>query len=334
MTQLSTTYPIPDSLPPVIIHDASLPLVSIVTPSYNQGRFIRETIDSILTQDYPNLEYWVIDGGSSDETVSILKEYEHDPRFHYVSEPDKGQSDALNKGLVRCRGEIFAWLNSDDVYCPNILRAVVTAWQTQERPALIYGLGRFIDQESNDLGYCSGQAPNMTLEKLLMFGKYHMAQPAIFFPKDQVLEAGGMDLSLHYTMDYDLLLKLAEKMDILHVPQDIALYRLHSDSKTVLTGSRFADDLLIVMDRAVQRGILPEKEAKSRVHLFAARIYFTPESWNFFSGLKSLQKGVLSNRDAAAEALSIFFKVLLRFSVGEKNWSKMRFIQMKIRESV
>lgn len=251
-----------------------------------------------------------------------------------MSEPDKGQSDALNKGLIRCRGEIFAWLNSDDVYCPNILHEVVAIWQSQEQPSLIYGQCRFIDQESNDLGCCSGQTPNMTLEKLLMFDRYHMAQPAIFFPRDQVLKAGGMDLSLHYTMDYDLLLKLAEQVNILHIPQNIALYRLHSDSKTVSTGSLFIDDLQTVMKRAVRRGILSKGEAKSRVHLFAARIYFTPESWNFSSGLKSLLKGVLRNRNATLEAFSIFFKVLLRFFVGEKNWSKMRFIQMKIREFV
>ncbi len=97
-------HPTPERLPPIVMNDPALPLVSIVTPSYNQGRFIRATIESVLTQDYPNIEYWVIDGGSTDETVSILREYEHDPRFHWLSEPDKGQSDAVNKGWSRCRG--------------------------------------------------------------------------------------------------------------------------------------------------------------------------------------------------------------------------------------
>src|SRR6266498_4984769 len=95
---------------------AGMPLVSIVTPSYNFGGFIRATIESVLTQDYPNIEYWVIDGGSTDGTVSILTEYEHDPRFHWISERDRGQSDAINKGWSRCRGDIIAWLNSDDLY--------------------------------------------------------------------------------------------------------------------------------------------------------------------------------------------------------------------------
>src|SRR5262245_26632601 len=101
---------------PAALDDPSLPLVSIVTPSYNQGAFIRETIESVLSQDYPKIEYWVIDGGSTDETIAILKHFEQDPRFHWMSERDQGQSDAVNKGWSRSRGEIFGWLNSDDIY--------------------------------------------------------------------------------------------------------------------------------------------------------------------------------------------------------------------------
>src|SRR4051812_10184477 len=120
-------YPLPEQLPAPVIGDPALPLVSIVTPSYNQGRFIRETINSVLSQDYPNVEYWVIDGGSTDETITILREYEHDARFHWISEPDRGQSDAINKGWRRSRGEILAWLNSDDTYLPGAIRAHVQA---------------------------------------------------------------------------------------------------------------------------------------------------------------------------------------------------------------
>lgn len=96
---------------------SELPLVTVITPSFNQGKFIRETIESVLTQDYPHIEHIVIDGGSSDETVCILKEYEsRDSRFHFVSEPDNGQSHALNKGLKLAKGSIIGWLNSDDTY--------------------------------------------------------------------------------------------------------------------------------------------------------------------------------------------------------------------------
>ncbi len=103
------------------------PLISIVTPSYNQGQFIRETITSVLDQSYPHLELWVMDGGSSDNTIEILRSFEGDPRFHWVSERDRGQSDAINKGLARCTGEVFAWLNSDDLLTPGALAAVTEA---------------------------------------------------------------------------------------------------------------------------------------------------------------------------------------------------------------
>src|SRR6185295_5815973 len=122
-------------------------------PSYNQGRFIRQTIESVLAQDYPNIEYLVIDGDSSDETVAILREYERDPRFHWISEPDDGQSDAINKGLARCRGELFAWLNADDLLMPGALQHVAAAWRAANQPAILYGLARLIDQDGRDIGY-------------------------------------------------------------------------------------------------------------------------------------------------------------------------------------
>ncbi len=99
-----------------------MPLVSIITPSYNQGSFIRRTIESVLNQSYPNIEYWVIDGGSKDDTISILKEYENDLRFHWLSESDKGQGDAVNKGWQLCKGNILGWLNSDDTYLEDAVK--------------------------------------------------------------------------------------------------------------------------------------------------------------------------------------------------------------------
>src|SRR5262249_45676438 len=118
-----TAFTGPDNLPRVI--DATLPLVSIITPSYNQGGYIRETIDSVLGQDYQNIEYWVIDGGSTDETIEILERY-HDPRFKWVSELDSGQANAINKGLQRAEGEILTYLNSDDLLLPNAIGTAVS----------------------------------------------------------------------------------------------------------------------------------------------------------------------------------------------------------------
>ncbi|NTW01444.1 MAG: glycosyltransferase, partial [Oscillochloris sp.] len=108
-----------DDAPPPIIGDPTLPLVSVVTPSYNQGRYLRATIESVLGQSYPNLEYIVIDGGSSDESLNVLRTYADEPRMRWLSAPDRGQSDAINKGWARSRGHILAWLNSDDTYLPG-----------------------------------------------------------------------------------------------------------------------------------------------------------------------------------------------------------------------
>src|SRR5260221_5302272 len=123
-------------------------LVSIVTPSYNQGKFIRETIESVLTQDYANIEYWVIDGGSTDETLGILQQYENDPRFHWISEPDKGQSDAINKGWSRCQGDVLAWLCSDDLYCPGAIRTQVDYLLSHPDVDAVYGDVLFVDVDN------------------------------------------------------------------------------------------------------------------------------------------------------------------------------------------
>src|SRR5260221_9891758 len=130
-----------------MIMEPHSPLVSIVTPSYNQGKFIRETIESVLTQDYANIEYWVIDGGSTDETLGILQQYENDPRFHWISEPDKGQSDAINKGWSRCRGEIVAWLCSDDVYVEHAIKLQVSYLVDHPEIGAVYGDVIYVDSE-------------------------------------------------------------------------------------------------------------------------------------------------------------------------------------------
>ena len=137
------------------------PLISIITPSYNQGQFIRETIDSVLTQDYDNVELIVMDGGSTDLTVDVLKSF-NDKRLSWISEPDNGQSEAINKGLKQATGDLFTWLNSDDVLLPGALRHVAEKWVQLVQPAVIYGRARKIDGNGADLGYCTGNSRKIT----------------------------------------------------------------------------------------------------------------------------------------------------------------------------
>src|SRR5690348_14154892 len=127
------------------------PLVTVVTPPFNQGRFIRETIESVLSQDYPNLEYLVIDGGSTDETQEVLKAY--GSRLCWVAEKDEGQADAVNKGLRKAKGEIFGWLNSDDTYLPGTISKIVQFFQAFPRVALVYGQAKYVDAEGRVVGW-------------------------------------------------------------------------------------------------------------------------------------------------------------------------------------
>ena len=306
------------------------PLVSIITPSLNQGRFIRQTIKSVLTQDYPNIEYWVVDGGSTDETVAILREYDHDPRFHWISEPDGGQSDAINTGLAHCHGELFSWLNADDVLMPGALQRIAAAYHAAAVPTIVYGLARLIDQDGRDMGYCAGQSAHMTLEHVLGL-HYSLAQPATFVPTAAIRAVGGIDRSLHYAMDFDLWVKLAEWLPIRHVHADLVGYRLHPTSKTVALSTRFIGDVTEVLHRAAARGLLEEHKASARGHLFAARTYFTPEVKHFAAGLASAKAAIRADCAVAPEAIFIALKALARLALGERAWSWVRLAQVKLR---
>jgi glycosyltransferase involved in cell wall biosynthesis len=222
-------YPISGDLPPVVRPDPTLPLVSIVTPSYNQGPFIRETIASVLNQDYPNIEYWVIDGGSKDETLAILQEYAHDPRFHWLSEPDHGQADAVNKGWVRCRGEILGWLNSDDTYLPGAVQAQVQVLCTHPDVGLVYGDTVYIDEHSQP-----GQLfRTRAFQRQRFLHVAGFAQPSAFLRRHLLETYGLLNTHLHSSMDFELFTRLMWHTHFFYNKQTVATYRLHHSSKTV-----------------------------------------------------------------------------------------------------
>jgi glycosyltransferase involved in cell wall biosynthesis len=330
LPSFAENYTIQGELPVPVINDLSLPLVSIVTPSYNQGEYIRETIESVLTQDYPNIEYWVIDARSTDQTLAILREYEHDPRFHWISEPDRGQSDAINKGLGRSQGEIFGWLNSDDVLLPHALSRIVDGWRTFGQDAIVYGLGRYIDKRGTDLGYCPAQSSNMSFEKVLWVGKHNFIQPATFASTAAIRKVGGIDLSFHYALDLDLWVRLAEILPIKFIPHDIALYRLHSTSKTVSSPSSFIKDVRRVLDSAVQRGTISPRKAQSRYHLFAVRTYLMPGTINLTAAFGNLYSGVMAEPAVLPEAILVLLKAAVRLAVGDRLWAWARLVKARL----
>jgi glycosyltransferase involved in cell wall biosynthesis len=204
------------------------PLVSVITPSYNQGQFIERTILSVLNQDYPRVEYIVVDGASSDGTVEILKKY--DCKIRWVSEPDQGQADAINKGFRMCQGDILAYLNSDDTYCPGAIREAVQALQNNSYISMVYGDYHIIDYEDNIIE--SRREIHFDFNIFLYVFNY-IPQPTVFFRRSVWEQVGPFDVDLRCVIDTDYWIRVRKRgIEIRHVPFYMANFRLHKDSKT------------------------------------------------------------------------------------------------------
>jgi glycosyltransferase involved in cell wall biosynthesis len=231
---------IPDTMP-----DGSCPpLVSIVTPSYNQGAFIEETIRSVLLQGYPNLEHIVIDGGSSDNTLDVLARYGDHVRW--VSEPDRGQADAINKGLRMAKGEILAYLNSDDLYLPGAVQTVVEYFAAHPQVGLTYGDCQIIDSQGNFQGLLSAPKPNV---KRLIHRAEFIPQAAAFWCQEVIECVGLLDESLHCALDHDFFIRIARAFPMGRILQPLACFRLHGVSKTVSQEDRHWREALAVSER-------------------------------------------------------------------------------------
>ncbi len=217
-------------------------LVTIVTPSFNQARFLERTIQSVLAQDYPQIEYFVIDGGSTDGSVDIIRQYA-DRLAGWVSEKDRGQTDALNKGFARANGQVLAWLNSDDTYQPGAVSEAVAALQAHPEAAMVYGDGNFIDENDHVIGkFPSAQTDYARLRQ----GYVHVCQQAAFFRADLWRKVGPLDPSFYFAMDYDLWVRLAREAPLVYLPRLWANFRLHGDAKTIAADDRCWPEMLKV----------------------------------------------------------------------------------------
>ena len=219
------------------------PLVTVITPSLNQGRFIEETIQSVIGQEYRPLEHLVLDGGSSDETPAILERHRGSIEFSIGS--DGGQADAINRGFERARGEIVAWLNADDLYAPGAIGRAVAELARRPRCAMVYGTGRFIDSDGFDLGPYPTASPERLRSGCVV------CQPAAFMRRDAVVAVGLLDPALRYCMDYDLWLRLAARFELAHVADDLARYRLHATAKSVRERLAFMREVMVMTRRRI-----------------------------------------------------------------------------------
>ena len=251
--------------------------VTIVTPSYNQGEFLEETILSVLNQDYPRIEYLIIDGGSTDGSVEIIRRYENRLAY-WVSEPDRGQSHAINKGFQRANGEILGWLNSDDVYCPGAVRAAVDFLELHPDVALMYGGADMIGLDGSMLGPIPVE--DFDAPVCIARHRYIIPQPAAFFRREAIERVGLLDERLNYCLDWDYWMRMAlAGLKVSRVPQILARCRLHPDAKTVRELIGPHEEMVSWVDRFFSQPLPPgfaglERQSRSRALLNLGRQHF------------------------------------------------------------
>ena len=206
----------------------NLPLVSIITPSYNQAFFLEQMLLSIHQQDYPNIEHIVVDGGSTDGTLELLKQ--HQANVSWLSEPDRGQAEAINKGFRLAKGDFIGWLNCDDLYTPGAIRAIVDYFQTHEEVVLLYGDALAIDEHDLVYGLRINVKP-CDFTSLVEQGDF-IVQPAVFWRAKLWHILGPLDENLHYTFDYEYWMRAAKNFSLSYVPICLAQERIHANAKT------------------------------------------------------------------------------------------------------
>lgn len=223
---------------------ASLPLVSIITPSFNQAEYLDQTIRSVLGQTYPHIEYIIMDGGSTDGSVDVIKKYEGEITA-WVSEQDRGQTDAINKGFNRASGEILAWLNSDDTYAsPQTVADAVNFLAAHPEVAMVYADCDFIDETGKVIGKF---ASRQTDYAKLRTGYVHIPQQTMFFRSTYWKQLGPLDPSFYFAMDYDLWVRIAKHAPIQYLSgKTWANFRIHTSSKTNVNDERGWQEMLRV----------------------------------------------------------------------------------------
>ena len=266
-------------------------LVSIVTPSYNQAPFLEQTIQSVLEQDYPRIEYIVVDGGSTDNSVEVIQKYA-DRLAYWISEKDSGQAEAINKGFARANGEIVAWLNSDDYYLMHTISIVVQCFEQNPDVVMIYGDMFAVD--ANDQTINVLRYKQLSLEDLLCF--QIIGQPSVFFRRSALEKVGRLDPTFHFMLDHHLWIRLAKLGRILHIPQVWSAARYHPQAKNRARAAEFGREAFRVLDWAKKQSELASSVSKVKRRALASAHRYDSR--------------YLLDRGQAASALGAWFRAL------------------------
>lgn len=226
--------------------------LSFVIPTRNQARFLAQCIDGCLAQDISDSEIVVIDGASTDDTRDVLARY--GARVRWISEPDRGQSDAINKGVRMASGELVAWINSDDYYTgPRAIGTLLAAFEAEPNIDIAYGNGVRVDVDGTSLGPYNARAISRVAEIVIHPASF-VLQPALMFRRQLFLDVGGVDESLHYTMDYELWMRMfAAARTTRYIPSVIACARYHTDAKSVAAMGKQIHEMYAVKRSGARR---------------------------------------------------------------------------------